>query len=95
MHRNRRAHFLTSPFAPSSNVRKPLFSWPYSTPDFTRESSFYSGLSVRYVFVKDTYHGYAAKKNRKKFLKPDVVAALNCGFIFYQSWDSSIPAMLQ
>ena len=25
----------------------------------------------------------------------DCVAALNCGFVFYKSWDKSIPEMLK
>ena len=28
------------------------------------------------------------------FVQPDVVAALDCGFKFYPSWDASIPSLL-
>ena len=46
---------------------------------------------MRYVFVQDTYDGYAESisnimsKGNVKFIKPDIVAVLNCGFIFYSS----------
>lgn len=48
-------------------------------------------LRIRYSFVHNTYDGYMAVCDHK----PDVVAALNCGFIFYSSWDPSIPAMIK
>ena len=56
---------------------------------------------MRYVFVQDTYDGYAESisnimsKGNDKFIKPDIVAVLNCGFIFYSSWDKSIPYLLK
>ena len=54
-------------------------------------------LDVRYSFHKATYHAFAADKAVKKagLAKPDVVTALNCGFIFYKTWDASVPAMLK
>ena len=30
-----------------------------------------------------------------QYTEPDLVAALNCGFIFYTSWDSSLDPMLR
>ena len=30
-----------------------------------------------------------------QYTEPDLVAALNCGFIFYNSWDSSLDPMLR
>ena len=75
----------------------PELGWPYPVADFTYVTPALSeqrpDLSIRYSFVKQTYHSYVNK--RKQFIKPDAVAALNCGFIFYQSWDASIPAMLK
>ena len=56
---------------------------------------------MRYVFVQDTYDGFAESisniklKGNGKFIKPDIVAVLNCGFIFYSSWDKSIPYLLK
>ena len=55
---------------------------------------------IRYVFVQDTYEGYVEKSSSKKpesctFIRPDIVAVLNCGFIFYSSWDKSIPYLLK
>ena len=48
-------------------------------------------LKIRYSLVHNTYDGFMVVCRQK----PDVVAALNCGFIFYPSWDSSIPAMIK
>ena len=55
---------------------------------------------IRYVFVQDTYDGYienAVNQNSSDMscIRPDVVATLNCGFIFYSSWDKSIPSLLK
>ena len=55
---------------------------------------------IRYLFVQDTYDGYSESTNTKKsyncgFIRPDIVAVLNCGFIFYSSWDKSIPNLLK
>ena len=55
---------------------------------------------IRYLFVQDTYDGYSKSTNTKKpyncgFIRPDIVAVLNCGFIFYSSWDISIPHLLE
>ena len=55
---------------------------------------------IRYLFVQDTYDGYSESNNTKKsyncgFIRPDIVAVLNCGFIFYSSWDKSIPNLLK
>ena len=55
---------------------------------------------IRYLFVQDTYDGYSKSANTKKpyncgFIRPDIVAVLNCGFIFYSSWDKSIPHLLE
>ena len=29
------------------------------------------------------------------FRKPDLVLALNCGFIFYKEWDRSLPSLIK
>ena len=55
---------------------------------------------IRYLFVQDTYDRYSKSANTKKlyncgFIRPDIVAVLNCGFIFYSSWDNSIPHLLE
>ena len=42
--------------------------------------------------MHNTYDGYMLGAAASK---PDLVAAFNCGFIFYQSWDSSIPSMIK
>ena len=84
------------------HVSSSTCSWPYPASDFEYESPQLSrsrpDLKIRYSFVKPTYHEYAAtagQKKKNKFVRPDCVAALNCGFIFYQSWDPSIPPMLK
>ena len=48
-------------------------------------------LTIRFSFHKASYHDVALRK----LPKPDCVSALNCGFIFYRSWDASIPYMLK
>ena len=56
---------------------------------------------IRYVLVQDTYDGYVENNSNKtpktnnNFIRPDIVAVLNCGFIFYSSWDKSIPYLLK
>ena len=47
---------------------------------------------IKFILVKADYKKYA---NSKKYLEPDLVAALNCGFIFYKSWDSSLDSMVR
>ena len=48
-------------------------------------------MTVRYRFFKAAYHEVADRLKPP----PDVVATLNSGFIFYPSWDASIPVMLR
>ena len=55
---------------------------------------------IRYIFVPDTYDGYVEKglnnnSMNRSFIQPDVVGVLNCGFIFYDSWDKSLPYLLK
>ena len=55
---------------------------------------------IRYIFISSTYEDYAEgtvenNNPRWNFIKPDLVAVLNCGFIFYDSWDKSIPYLLK
>ena len=47
----------------------------------------------RYVFISQAYDHFI--KNHEDFLirKPDLVLALNCGFIFYKEWDASMPSL--
>jgi len=39
--------------------------------------------------------GYKEFSNSKGYQEPDLIAALNCGFIFYKSWDSSLDCMVR
>merc|ERR1712038_1836522 len=49
-------------------------------------------LEVRYTFQPPMlYQNYV---NSPSFVQPDVVAALDCGFKFYPSWDASIPSLV-
>ena len=34
-------------------------------------------------------------KESSRYQEPDLLAALNCGFIFYKSWDSSLDCMVR
>ena len=47
---------------------------------------------VSFSLVKSDYKQYSRSK---LYQEPDLVAALNCGFIFYKSWDSSLDSMLR
>ena len=62
-----------------------MSSWPYPLSDFCHQSAPLSSsrpdLSVRYTFVRANYHD--AVRSRK-VPRPDCVAALNCGFVFYK-----------
>ena len=42
--------------------------------------------------MHNTYDGYMDVSCK---VKPDLVAAFNCGFIFYTSWDPSLPPMIK
>ena len=53
----------------------------------------------RYVFVNAAYHDFVEKRKKKssfpaELRKPDLVLALNCGFVFYKEWDASLPSMV-
>ena len=77
----------------------------YPSADFYCVSNYLRGVRpdleyIRYIFISSTYEDYAEEKVENnnpswKFIKPDVVAVLNCGFIFYDSWDKSIPYLLK
>ena len=79
------------------------FRSPYPVSDFKCVTNQLRDLKpdiddIRYVFIQDTYDGYVEKNSKtsnNKFIKPDAVAVLNCGFIFYSSWDKSIPYLLK
>jgi len=45
------------------------------------------GASLGFQLVRGDYRAYT--RQSKQYTEPDLVAALNCGFIFYTSWDSS------
>jgi len=47
---------------------------------------------VSFSLVRSDYKQYSRSK---LYQEPDLVAALNCGFIFYKSWDSSLDSMLR
>ena len=83
-----------------------MYRSPYPSSDFNCVSKYLRYArpdleDIRYVFVQDTYHGYiegngrSKKGSKRQIIKPDVVSALNCGFIFYSSWDDSIPSLLK
>lgn len=79
----------------------PELSWPYPISDFYYISDHLKRLrpelSIRYCFFKSSYHDFVNSKAAKKakVIWPDAISALNCGFIFYQSWNASIPSMLR
>ena len=50
------------------------------------------GAEIKFILVKDDYKSYARSK---QYLEPTLVAALNCGFIFYKSWDASLDFMVR
>ena len=41
------------------------------------------------------YHTFIDGDIGKKGPKPDLVLALNCGFIFYKEWDASMPSLIK
>ena len=47
---------------------------------------------VSFSLVRSDYRQYSRSK---LYQEPSLVAALNCGFIFYKSWDSSLDSMLR
>ena len=47
---------------------------------------------VKLVLVKSDYLQYSRSRD---YTEPSLVAALNCGFIFYKSWDSSLDSMVR
>ena len=74
-------------------------------PGLTSVTLIFVGLEVVVPATQDTrpglqlvhlppcaYHEYAASPDYKE---PDLVAALNCGFILYSSWAASLPAMVR
>ena len=55
---------------------------------------------IRYVFVKDTYDSFLETHEQEnsiyhEFISPNLIAILNCGFIFYDSWNVSIPHLFK
>ena len=81
------------------------FRSPYPSSDFNCVSDYLRASrpdleDIRYVFVQSSYDAYAERTSNNKFMttgfiRPDIVAILNCGFIFYSSWDKSIPYLLK
>ena len=82
------------------------FRSPYPVSDFKCVTNELRELrpdidDIRYVLIQDTYDGYVENNSNKtpkansNFIRPDIVAVLNCGFIFYSSWDKSIPYLLK
>ena len=74
-------------------------------PGLTSVTLIFVGLEVVVPDTQDTrpglelvhlppcaYHEYAASPG---YTEPDLVAALNCGFILYSSWAASLPAMVR
>lgn len=62
----------------------------YKSKDVQQDRS--KDLTIRYVLFPKFYQDYAKLST---FIKPDVVAALDCGFKFYPSWLKALPLMLQ
>ena len=55
---------------------------------------------IRYVFVQDTYDSFVENCDNRNYkykdlVQPDFIAILNCGFIFYDSWNKSIPYLFK
>ena len=74
---------------------------PYPLSDFRtstenlRKSRPELKSSPRYVFVNAAYHDFVDTNPKSSELrKPDLVLALNCGFVFYKEWDASLPSMV-
>lgn len=74
----------------------PELNCPFKSKDFCSQSPYLQAvrpdLKIRYTFVHNTYDGYMDVSCK---VKPDLVAAFNCGFIFYTSWDPSLPSMIK
>ena len=50
-------------------------------------------LEVKYTFEPPMlYQDYNKSPN---YTKPDIIAALDCGFKFYPSWDPCIPSLVE
>jgi hypothetical protein len=49
--------------------------------------------TIRYLFVDTDYHDFMTSFDCN-VKRPDIVAALNCGFVFYKEWDSSLSDMV-
>ena len=55
---------------------------------------------IRYTFVQNTYDNFVESNGQGKnecedLISPDLIAILNCGFIFYDSWNQSIPYLFK
>jgi hypothetical protein len=55
------------------------------------------GCPPRYIFVRRVYHDFVEDtKYQMEIRRPDLVLALNCGFIFYNGWDAaSLSSMIK
>ena len=81
-----------------------LFRSPYPLNDFECASEHLrwarNGTAhPRYVFINCSYHEFVENasiyKNAADVRKPNLVLALNCGFIFYREWDLSLPSLIK
>ena len=57
-------------------------------------------IDIRYVFERATYDSFLENHEKdnsiySEFISPDLIAILNCGFIFYDSWNVSIPHLFK
>ena len=68
-------------------------TWAKSSPSSEEKpSAAGSSRDPRYVFISEAYHHFIENpKLSPSIRKPDLVLALNCGFIFYKDWDASMP----
>ena len=78
-----------------------LLRSPYPLTDFRCISSHLKwaradtkGLQIpRYVFISTAYHDFVETHEDNSIRKPNLVLALNCGFIFYKEWDATLPSL--
>ena len=60
---------------------------------WTRKENKTSQMPPRYVFISKPYHEFVEGTKDVSVKKPDLVLALNCGFIFYKEWDATMPSL--
>ena len=86
---------LTLLIISASRCNYPMTDFQCSS-NHLQESKAAEGRDVRsrYVFVRQAYDKFVLEK-ASNIARPDLVLALNCGFIFYKEWDPSMPALIK